>query len=253
MGKRAKTRSRIVNKDEVLEKKRQRRLLIVGSFLVFLMIFSVFGVMLYNDYEEGNSKITLGDFIFTLKNQENDYYWELVKAPKEKEMYEGSYFFNAPDQLPLNIYASERKDIFSQIVDANFIYVVVDTEKLVKTGVNITSEKTTFTEDQLDAIRSVQFQEYSRGVLADVFNKKNIISLSASTNYTEIFGDEVIDCDNATISSPVLKMNYVEDGEEGFIVTSDNCITVQSSLPENFLKYVESFKLDLIMGDVLYE
>lgn len=226
---RAKTKVSKINKHELHQQKQKRLKHVLGGFLIFIMVLSIFGI---NSYNNNNDSSNPDGFYF--KQADNGL--EVVKTPKGKDIYEGSRFFM---KVPSNRYSYYMNNSFNatltSLKQANVIYVVSDPTIIdlkYETKVNETSNETYVAlvngDNFNETLYEFRIQELIKSNMLDLFNKEKIASPGVTINFGGLTVDPVVRCNNASKDAPVILIDKTNSTNPG-IYFDDYCIKLSAS------------------------
>jgi len=239
---RAKTKSYKNKKDDKsFERKKKKYAIIIGGALAFLMVFSAFGVILYNDSYGSDNDLEIEGFRFSQEYEDELSYWEVVRTPRDKRKYIGLRYYSAPQ----NLYLNEGEDVLNIINNAEGVLFSLDVGNLIKTNVNLSGDSN-FNEEQIKAIQSLQIQNIAIISLSEELHLNNIYSVQGLSQEYEFFEYPVITCEDATKQTPVIAFKKTAENKEE-IITEDYCIKINTHDPYKFLKMIEEVKLERML------
>lgn len=248
---RAKTKASKINKHEVHKKKQQRTLLWVSGFLIALMVFSSFGVMLYNDDSSDATKMNGFEFI----TGSNEYYsfWNVSKAPKDKQEFVGTSFMHIPDEGVGYAFNDGVNETLNLFLDADFVYVISNPGIIdigFKPVLNETTNKTNYEmvkgEKFNETLGIYQYQAFAKANLINVLNKVSVPLSGVESPFPGI-DEEIITCQNATKELPVISFVHNNETKEGISI-DENCILINSENPINYVTYTDMLRYAIMVN-----
>jgi hypothetical protein len=240
---RGKTRSLTQDKDASHDRKKKRTLYAMTGILVFLMVFSIFGIMLSGGDTAGSSDSSASptDFEgFTFSpTTDGTLPWEISKTPFGKGIFKGEVF-SEPIAGNYEVFFHPSVDAVANFfVDAPFVITIVDTKFLLE---NNTNEST--------YISLLQAQELARYELGNTFTNLGIEMIGGISAPVEGVQLPVYSCTDA--ATPTIEFVTTEFSDsatfDGIHIDESNpfCIRVVSSFEEHTLQITERLRFVLI-------
>lgn len=249
---RAKTKASKVNKHELHKKKQQRTLIWVSGFLVALMVFSTFGVMLYQD-NSPNGKQDVNGFKFVSSSNEYYSFWNVSVAPKGKKEFIGTTFMYLPDESVDYAFNDGVNKTLELISSSNFIYVTSDPSIIDIQYNSVFDEITNTTSLEMieeknfnETLAIYQYEAFAKEILIDVLEKVTIPLKGVNAPFPGI-NEETVSCANATKDLPVISFvsnNFTKEG----ISVSDNCILINAQNSANYITYSDLLRYSIMVN-----
>ena len=242
--KRAKTVSKVLKKNEAQHRRKRIIQYSVGGFLVFLMISSIFGVMLYADSPTSSQNVEIDGFTFSVRTQDGFTFAEITRTPSGKSTFIGSEFLTFPSPLFQSNFEPNSQTIAETIRNqTRGVYLTLNVSNLDLTG-----------QDQTFGIE-FQALDLARSGIADILFRSNIQTYAGITDESSTFQIPVITCDNATRQTPVLFFHgpSTEDRITSRVFISEQnpyCIEFKTTDFQSTIDLSEVLKFELVK---LYE
>jgi len=239
---RVKTRSLLQNKDALHARKKKRTLYLMTGILVFLMVFSIFGIMLYGGDIAGSvspaSPTTFEGFTFGPVLTES-LPWQITKTPFGKGVFKGEVF-SEPVSGNYQAYFHPSFDaVIRTITMAPFVITTVDTAFLSDTSINAS-----------EYISFLQAQELARFELGNTLANIGIQVVTGITTPVEGVALPVYSCADATSLTIefVTTQLYAVPTFDGIHIDENNplCIRIVSSFEAHTLQITDRLRFGLM-------
>ena len=159
---------------------------LISIIIAGIMISSILGFIYGRDTTENGFEYKINNKTYYFGKLYNKYYLDVNN--------DRIFFYNLPDQIDINL----SSDIVQKIKNAQMFYITFDPEQ-----------------EELGYIDLARFE------LSEEFYKNNIYIINAVTINSTIYNLPVIDCENATMFVPVIKL--IVDKKTNLTV-DNNCI-----------------------------
>ena len=249
---RAKTKESKINKHERHMEKQKKLKSRLGIFLIIIMSFSIFGYVISSDSNSSNSNNSHDGFTF----KSTDFGYNVTKTPEGKEGYIGTIFlFQIPEQRASFYLNNSQSSVISSLRSSNYLYVVSDPTIIdVKTEVkfNETSNESYISLGQGDNFNETLYefrvQEDIKRDLLVTLGVEKVTVPGVSVNFPGLSDDLVINCANATASTPVI-MIVKENTTSPGIRFNNNCIEIVASNFKDQAFLANSLKYDFMVAN----
>jgi hypothetical protein len=240
---RAKTRSSTQDKELAHDRKKKRTLYAMTGILVFLMVFSIFGIMLYggdvsNSGDSYTGPTEFEGFTFG-PSSDPTLPWQVTKTPFGKGNFKGELFVEPVSGNYEAFFHPSSEAVIEIITQSPFVILNLDTRILTDDAIN-NSEYISF----------LQAQEISRLELSRTLQNIGIDSLRGITQAVPNINLPVYTCENAT--SPTIEFVttqlYEESTIDGIHIDKTNpfCIRVITSFELHTLQITDRLRFALI-------
>jgi len=172
-----------------LSKRERNRKILISMIIAGILISSILGFIYGGDVNVNEFEYNINNETYYFGKSFNKYFLNINN--------ERVYFYNLPDQIDINL----SSDIINRIKNTQMFYI-------------------TFNPEQKD----LAYIDLARFELSNEFFKNNIYIVNAVTINSTIYNLPVIDCENATMFVPVIKL--IVDKETNLTV-DNNCIIFQ--------------------------
>lgn len=169
-------------------KRERNRNIFISIIIAGILISSVLAFIYGGDMDENEFEYNINDKTYTFGKSFNKYYLDINN--------DRIFFYNLPDQIDINL----SSDISERIINSQMFYITFNPE-----------------EEELSHIDLARFE------LSNEFFKNNIYIVNAVTVNSTDYELPVIDCENATMFVPVIKLVI---GDKNLTV-DNNCVIFQ--------------------------